>query len=310
MAADVSMAAMRTKLTLLFSVLAVTALSALLDAQSRRSGRSTSTNVDGDHPVTNCDDIRISYDRRPAITEETETTLAASQVSALRSQLANSGIYVSGWDRSEYSIKTCKAVPSDDPNPSSTLRGITTNIANGQVAISGPTDREWMANLIVMAPRLSTLDLRTSNGPIQLRDLAGNLQLNASNGPISLDNVGGFVQATTSNGPISVKRASGDQRLTATNGPIHVALSGSRWDGPGLEASTRNGPMSVSIPDAYGSGIQIQTSNHSPISCKSSACAAATRSLSSPNIIRFGSGDPTVRLSTQNGPLSIQGEKE
>ena len=78
MAADVSMAAMRTKLTLLFSVLAVTALSALLDAQSRRSGRSTSTNVDGNHPVTNCDDIRISYDRRPAITVKKNSSCSFS----------------------------------------------------------------------------------------------------------------------------------------------------------------------------------------------------------------------------------------
>ena len=233
-------------------------------------------------------------------------TLPLSQVSALRVQLSNDGIYLNGWDRNEYSIKTCKAVPEDDPDSRGTLREITTSNAGGRITVNGPDGRDWVANLIIMAPRLSTMDLQTRNGPLQLRDLAGNIQLNASNGPISLDNVGGIVQAATTNGPISVKGASGDHRLTATNGPIHVALSGSRWDGPGLEASTQNGPLTISVPDGYGSGIRIQASGGPPVSCNAPACAGATRSSSSPEIIRVGGGEPVVRLSTVNGPLSIQ----
>ncbi|PYS47852.1 MAG: hypothetical protein DMG13_26805, partial [Acidobacteria bacterium] len=193
----------------------------------------------------------MTYDRRPAITEETAMTLPASQVSALRAQTSNSGIYLTGWDRNEYSVKTCKAVPDDDPNAVGTLREITTSYANDRLSVNGPNDRKWVANLIIMAPRLSPLDIQTTNGPLQLRDLAGNIHVSASNGPIGLDNVGGSVQATTANGPISIKGASGDHRLTATNGPIHVGLSGSRWDGPGLEVSTKNGPLSVSIPNNY-----------------------------------------------------------
>jgi DUF4097 and DUF4098 domain-containing protein YvlB len=300
---------MRTKPTLLLFLATAIVLPLMMDAQTRPSGRSSSTNIDGDGPVTNCGDIHVTYGRRPAITEETDMTLPPSQVSTLRVQLSNDGIYLNGWDRNDYSIKTCKAVPDDDPSAASTLREITTGNANGQITVNGPSGREWVSNLIIMVPRLSTLDLQTRNGPIQLRDLAGNIQLTASNGPISLNNVGGFVQATTTNGPISVKGASGDQRLTASNGPIHVALSGNRWDGPGLNVSTQNGPLSVSIPDAYGSGIQVQVSDHSPVSCKASTCAGATRSLSSPGMIRLGNGEPIVRLTTVNGPLSIQAAK-
>jgi DUF4097 and DUF4098 domain-containing protein YvlB len=294
------------KMKLLFPSVVLIALPLLMDAQNRRTGRFDGVDVNRNGPVTNCGDIRVSYSRRPAVTEETETTVPASQISTLRAQLTNNGIHVNGWDRNEYSIKTCKAVPYDDPNPSSTLREITTSISNGEITLRGPNDREWMANLIVMVPRLSSIDLHTSNGPMELRDLAGNIQLNASNGPISLDNVGGFVQATTANGPMSLKNASGDQRLTATNGPISVTLSGNEWVGPGLEASTRNGPMALSFPEAYGSAIQIQTSDRAPISCKASACNGATRSLGSPSVIRIGNGNPVVRLSTVNGPVSIQ----
>ena len=298
---------MKPKPIPLFMIIAVIALPLMTDAQTRRSGRSSS--ISGEGLVRDCGDIRVTYARRPAITEQTEMTLSPSQVSTLRAQVDNSGIYLNGWDRNEYSVKTCKAVPDDDPNPTVTLRAITTSNANGQLSVQGPNNSEWTANLIIMVPRLTSVDLQTVNGPLGLRDLAGNIQLNASNGPISLDNVGGVVQVRTANGPISVKGASGDHRLTATNGPINVRLSGSRWDGPGLEASTQNGPLNVSIPDGYGSGVWIQTSDHSPVSCKAPACARATRSSGTPGIIRIGNGEPIVRLSTLNGPLSIQAPK-
>jgi hypothetical protein len=220
--------------------------------------------------------------------------------------MGNGGVYISGWDRSEYSVRTCKAVP-DDSNATSTLREITTTASgDGQLTVTGPADREWMANLIIMTPRLSRMNIATQNGPLELRDLAGDIHLNASNGPISLRNVGGVVETTTANGPISITNGSGDQRVTASNGPIHITLSKNRWDGPGLEVSTNNGPLTLSIPDAYGSGIQIRTSGSSPVRCTASVCAGATRTLDSQTTIRIGSGDPTVRLSTRNGPLSIQ----
>ncbi|MBI4472886.1 MAG: DUF4097 family beta strand repeat protein [Acidobacteria bacterium] len=297
---------MKTKLFLLLTIVAVAASPLGTDAQERRRNRSSSTSSNGDRPVEDCNDVRVTFDRRPAITEETEMTIPASQVSTLSARTSNSGIYVIGWDRNEYRVQTCKAVPDDSVNM---LREITTTHSNGRISVSGPSNREWMAHLIIHVPRISQLDFQTANGPIHLRDLAGTIRVSASNGPLHLDNVGGSVEATTANGPIHIERGSGDQRLTATNGPIHVALSGNRWDGPGLEVSTKNGPLTLAIPDSYGSGIRIETSDHSPIRCTAPACNQAVRTLSSPSFIRLGSGDPVVRLSTVNGPLSIQPAK-
>ncbi|MBI4473618.1 MAG: hypothetical protein HY646_13195 [Acidobacteria bacterium] len=293
---------MKTKSTLLLTIVAWIVFTAVTGAQERRN-RSTGINT-GDRQVNDCRDIRVTFDRRPAITEETQTTIPASQVSTLQARTSNSGIYTAGWDQNEYSVKTCKAVPDDAPGD--VLRQITTTVSNGRISVDGPQNRDWVANLIIMAPRLSNLDLQTANGPLHLRDLAGQIRVSASNGPLHLENVGGSVEATTANGPIHVEGASGDHRLTAANGPMQITLSGSRWEGPGLEASTKNGPLTVAIPDSYGSGIRIQAPEHSPVRCTAPACTGATRSLSSPGIIRFGTGDPVVRLSTVNGPLSIQ----
>src|SRR5262249_44218352 len=118
---------MKTKLTLIFTMVCIAAVSSITDAQNRRAGRSAGMSMDTDKLVMSCGDLHVTYDRRPALTEETQVTLPAAQTSALQAQTANSGIFVTGWDRTEYSVTTCKAVP-DDANASATLRGITTNI--------------------------------------------------------------------------------------------------------------------------------------------------------------------------------------
>ena len=292
---------MKTKLTL-FLVLALLATAYAQDRRNRN--RSTSMNTNGDRQVDSCGDIRITYDRRPAITEETTMTLAPSQVSTLQARSSNSGIYISGWDSNDYSVTTCKAIPDDVSRD--TLALITTSHSNGAIAVNGPADREWMANLIIKVPRIANLNLSTANGPLQVRDLAGQIRLSAANGPVDLRNVGGSVEVTSSNGPIHVEGASGDQRVTATNGPVHVELSGSRWEGPGFDVSARNGPVTIAIPASYGSGVRIETPERSPVSCRASVCAQATRTVSTPSVIRIGDGDPRVRLSAVNGPLSIQ----
>jgi hypothetical protein len=297
---------MKATITFLAMMVVSILVPSTVAAQNQRTNRSTSVNVNKDRPVTDCGDIQVRFDRQPAITESSELTLTASQVSTLRTQLTHGGLYINGWDRNEYSIKTCKAVP-DEPNSTSALREIvTTSNGNGQLTVSGPSGGDWMANLIIMVPRLSRLEMETLNGPLQLRELAGILRLTARNGPVQLYNVGGVVDTTATNGPISLSGGSGDQRVTATNGPIQIELSGNRWEGPGLEVSTRNGPLSLSIPNPYGSGIQVQSSDRSPLNCTAPACAGATRTSTSPNIIRIGDGHPVVRLSTTNGPLRIQ----
>jgi DUF4097 and DUF4098 domain-containing protein YvlB len=295
---------MKTKTALTVFVLLIS-FALVIQAQTRRRSN-MSTNSSGQ--VSSCGDLRVTFDRRPAVTQESQLSVSPGQGQALKAQTTNSGIYVIGWDRAEYSVTTCKAVPDDDPNPSASLGEITTRVSGSQITVEGPSDsnRQWSAALIINVPRISSLDLHTTNGPLELRDLAGNIQVGATNGPIDLNNVGGSVQATTANGPISVVGSSGDQRLSANNGPIHIALSGGSWNGPGLEASTHNGPLSISIPENYSSAIRIQASEHSPMSCNSSVCGRAVRSLGSPSVISIGSGDPVVRLSTMNGPLSIQ----
>ena len=74
---------------------------------------------------------------------------------------------------------------------------------------------------------------------------------------------------------------------------------------------TQNGPLSLNIGEKFRSGVRLQTSGHAPMSCHLAACASALvdSSDSSMKTIQLnGSGD-TVRVTTNNGPVSINGPR-
>src|SRR4051812_9067751 len=178
---------MRTHKAALLIAVASLGITSMAGAQNRSFDKGPSFNMDHRGPITNCGDLRIEYGHRPAVTEEAQLTLPASQTARLRTQMSNGGVFITGWDRSEYLAKTCKAVSADDPNPTATLRDIvTTSDGSGLIAVSGPAGQDWVASLIIMVPRLTNMEVETRNGPLQLRDLAGNIRLAATNGPISL----------------------------------------------------------------------------------------------------------------------------
>jgi len=69
-----------------------------------------------------------------------------------------------------------------------------------------------------------------------------------------------------------------------------------------------NGPLAVSLPDTFRSGVRLETSGHAPSVAAAEACRHAwTDASRGPRTLQLsGSGD-TVRLSTGNGPVSVSG---
>ena len=73
--------------------------------------------------------------------------------------------------------------------------------------------------------------------------------MKTANGPVSLSNLTGSVDVEAANGPVSLKGSSGDVKIRAVNGPLTIALAGTRWEGKGLEADAKNGPLTLKLPD-------------------------------------------------------------
>ena len=245
--------------------------------------------ADGNQPVTDCSQVRVQFDGKDAITAEDQIRIPRSQISVLRFRAsANGGVYASGSTGNEYVIRTCKAVPGNDPLAIQTLQQIQTSESGGRLSVTGQPDSAWSVTVLIEAPRDAALDLETLNGPVDLLDLSGQIQLRAVNGPVG------------------IRGLSGEVKVAATNGPVLIELEGSGWSGRGLDASATNGPLSVRLPDSYNSGVRIHASDRNPIQCRATQCSQAFRRSGSPDVIEIGGPDAPVTLSVLNGPLSIE----
>jgi hypothetical protein len=267
--------------------------------------RGLSVNIEDDQPVTSCDQLHVRADDREVARAEDRLTLPPTSSTVRMEASQNGGIYVYGWERQEFGILNCKVALSDDRvTAERKLQDIKMSFDSGQLTVRGPDDGDWTSYLIVHAPRSSALSLKGTNGPISVSDLTGKVELRNTNGPLSIGNSSGEINADIVNGPISYAGKGGDVHLHAENGPIAVKLAGTSWNGKGLDAESTNGPLSLKMPNNYVSGILVQTRGYSPFSC--SGCEGAHKDFDDSNkSVQFGTGSPVVRLSTVNGPVSI-----
>lgn len=302
------------------TILASAALLALTAAGPPAHDSSVNVSIDSKRKVESCSDVRISFDSREALRAEDSLTLPGG-ASPFRVDLpANSSIRVSGWNRNEFEVTACKAARGE-----SSLAAIHVSRGGAGLGVAGPRGEDWLVFLIVKAPRNAALDLaakngsigvegtsgplaaRTTNGPIEITMSSGEIRATATNGPVSIDDCTGLGEARAVNGPISISGRSGAYRLNTENGPISVDLQGDRWTDGTLEAHAVNGPLTLKLSETYRSGVIVESLGHGPVSCPDSACRSARRTFDDDGRrIEFGNLEPVVRLSTRNGPVSIE----
>src|SRR4029077_14201563 len=257
--------------------------------------------------------LRIRFDDRDAVVRSEERTLAKSEATVLQvSPHRNGGVQVVGWDKDTYSVTACKAAAGSSDEAERTLSQVTMDIDHGKISVKGPGDEnEWVVELLIRTPKSATINLDTMNGPISLYDVDGKLTARATNGPISLKNFSGDAEITAVNGPIKLEGSNGNVRIHTENGPISVALEGKTWNGAGLTADAENGPMTLRVPSGYQSSFVVESTNHSPVSCRASVCDSARKTWDDEHRrIEYGSVPAIIRLSTVNGPVSVQESRE
>ncbi len=258
--------------------------------------------------VSSCNDIEATVKRGEiARDEEVQNVAASAQVLAVSGH-QNGPVYVSGADRNDYQITLCKfAVAETGDDARNKLAEMSLTVGNGRVGVKGPTDNGYLAYLLVETPREARLSVNTMNGPLTLRSLSGQITARTQNGPLSVTQVSGEVDVQATNGPVSLNEGGGHMRVVTQNGPLSVSLSGTDWQGAGLEASTQNGPLHLDVPDNYRSGVLVDITGGGPFHCSSNACRNAQRDWDdNRRSLRFGTDpNPIVRVTTGNGPVSI-----
>lgn len=239
--------------------------------------------------IDDCHNDRDRHGRREAYCSVTESGVRNPGGNISMDGLRNGGVTVTGWDRDSMAIRTrIRVTARSESEARSIAREVRTYVRGGDVIVEGPRqddDVQWSASLYAMVPRRSNLRVGTRNGPITIEQVKGDMDLQTSNGPLTLRELAGSVRART------------------TNGPLTISLTGSRWDGSGLEARTTNGPLTISVPDGYNARLETGTTN-GPVNLgfPITVVGRITRDISTD----LGSGGPTIRATTTNGPLTIR----
>lgn len=201
----------------------------------------------------------------------------------------NGGVTVEGWSGDVVSVRAeiWGNAPSME-RARELAEGVRLRADEGRLRASGPeTGRResWGVSWEVRVPRETDLEVETHNGGIDVSDVRGRIRLDAVNGGIDLQRLGGDVTARTRNGGLSLE------------------LDGSRWDGQGLDAETRNGGVRVIVPDGYSARLETGTVNGGmQIDFPVTVQGRLGRRLST----TLGEGGPTIRAMTTNGGVEIR----
>lgn len=272
------------------------------------SRTTNTTSVNG--PIRQCSDLEVSFESGARVARaEDKLTIPRSSAPVLRAHLTGpSGISVYTGSGGDYSVTVCKyAAATYASSSNENLDAIKVTAQDGEIQASVPDDNNWLLYLIVHAPAGVAFDLSTRNGQMDLFDLSGRITARVENGPLTLEHCTGEVDASTANGPMTVKGSSGNMHLRTENGPLDIKLEGNKWENGEVEGSTQNGPLTLGVGAGYLSGVVVRTDGHSPVSCRAAACDGARRTWDDRSRnIEIGKQPIVIRLSTYNGPVSVE----
>ena len=258
-------------------------------------------------PAASCSDLHVRFDHRDAVMQSEERTISKAEATTLRIKAEpNGGVRVQGWDQDTYSVTLCKAAEGGS-DAASLLSQIHLNFQNGELSVSGPhPGGRWSAHLLIRAPKAASLDVSVHNGPLSFYRVDGRLKIRAENGPVDVTDCTGELDLNSHNGPVSLAGNSGRQAVRTENGPVTLSLAGDSWSGNGVEAHATNGPIHLRIPSGYKSGVLLESDGNGPFECHASVCSEGRKTWDDDHKrIEFGSGPTLVRVSTENGPVSV-----
>ena len=119
-----------------------------------------------------------------------------------------------------------------------------------------------------------------------------------------MERVSGAMHLEARNGPVSLRGVGGDVHARTANGPVRVVLEGASWSGAGLDADTRNGPITLEVPNGYSASLETGTVN-GPMNFQ---IPVTVRGRISRRIqTELGRGGAPIRVVTTNGPVIVRG---
>ena len=203
----------------------------------------------------------------------------------------NGGITVRGWDGPNVRVRVkVQAWGSTEAAAASRAHRITIATQGNTLRAADPEkDRDWSVSYEVFVPRTTPLALNTTNGGIRIENVQAAIRFETTNGGVSLANLGGSVKGET------------------TNGGLNISLSGSQWQGQGLDVSTTNGGIHWKLPRAYSARLVTSTNMGS---IRTELPVTKTGMFQKKVEADLGKGGPVVKAVTTNGGISVDQSRD
>lgn len=234
---------------------------------------------------------RGHWNERPHACRIRETGMRPSGGALTVDPGENGAVAIYGWDRDSIAVVAkIQAGARSEEDARQLADAVRIDAAGSTIRATGAETgwrQQWSVSFDVYVPRHTDLALTTENGPISITDVTGTMNLRAQNGPVSLTGVGGDITARVQNGPLTVR------------------LSGTRWDGAGLDAEARNGPVDLAIPERYNAQLETGTVN-GPMDVAFPLTVTLQGHVTDRIRTTLGAGGAPIRVVTTNGPLTIR----
>lgn len=200
----------------------------------------------------------------------------------------NGGVQIKGWSRGDMLVRAkVDASAASDAEARALAAQVRINTAAGRISAAGPetsSEHNWGVSYEVFVPHQANVQINTHNGGVHVSDIQGRVEFAAVNGGIHLSRVNGHVQGHT------------------VNGGVHLDLSGSRWEGEGLDVSTTNGGVHLGVPANYSAHLETSTVNGG---LHNGVPLTVTGKIGKQISANLGSGGATIRVTTTNGGVHI-----
>lgn len=199
----------------------------------------------------------------------------------------NGGVSVKGWERREVLVRAKIQSWADTKSEAEAIGSqIRVETAGSNVYAEGPSnggDQWWAVSYEIFVPMNSSLSLKAHNGGISISNVRGQIEFSTLNGGVALKNLAGHVRGNTK------------------NGGVNVELEGNRWDGEGLDVTTTNGGVKLTMPENYSAYLETGTVNGG---FKSDIPVQGE--LKKEMSLNLGSGGSPIKVRTTNGGVSIK----
>lgn len=198
----------------------------------------------------------------------------------------NGGITVRGWDGPNVRIRAkVQAWASTEAAAATRAHRISIATQGNTLRAADPEkDHDWSVSYEIFVPRTTALALNTTNGGIHIENVQAAIRFETTNGGVSLANLGGSVKGET------------------TNGGLNIELTGSKWQGQGLDVSTTNGGIRWKLPRTYSARL-VTSTNMGGI--RTDLPVTKTGMFHKEVEANLGQGGAVVKAVTTNGGISV-----